>query len=156
MHYSLLVTACLLGQEAIPVEEWEIVEPAQMSYLQWMFTSLGPFYSLAIPGSAIAVFVGACLVVGISRRPSVIASYLLFLPLPLLIGMIASVHGMIMSLQVIATAGTSPKPSDIAAGIGMSLFASLLSLLLTFPSYLVLAFGLFLRTIAAGRRDSTT
>jgi len=123
------------------------------SFLSWMITSLGPFYALVIPLTGLAVFIGACVVVASSRRPAVVAAFLVFLPLPLMIGLIGTVHGFISSFQIIATAGATPKPSDIAAGISTGLFTTLVGLLVTFPSLLVLAFGLFFKTLSAGSSE---
>jgi hypothetical protein len=78
-------------------------------YLVWMIRSLGLFGFLSLL-TGLAVFVGACFVVYLARRPAVIASYLVFLPLPLI------------------------------------------ALVLTLPSYLVLAIGLFVRTLWPGEK----
>lgn len=118
----------------------------QRSVLSWMLMALGPFYALVIPLAGLAVFIGACCVVGLNRRPAVIAAFLVFLPLPLMIGMFGSVQGFISSLQIVAMAGATPKPSEVSLGISTGLFTTLVGLLVTFPSYFVLAFGLFLRT----------
>jgi len=124
-------------------------EPMRQSYLAWMFNALGPFYGLILPLAGLTVFVGACLVVAMNRRPSVIAAYLLFLPLPILIGVFGSIHGFISAYSVIATSAGTPAPSAVAEGISTGLFTSLVGLLLTFPSYFVLAIGLFFRTLFA-------
>lgn len=122
--------------------------PAEpLSLMSWMMMSLGPFYGLVIPLAGLAVFIGACIVVASNRRPAVIAAFLVFLPLPLMIGMFGSVHGFISSFQIIATGGATPKPSDVAMGISTGLFTTLVGLLVTFPSFFVLAFGLFFRTL---------
>ena len=121
--------------------------PVPQSYLAWMYNSLGPFYGLVIPLAGFVVFVGACLVVALNRRPAVIAAYLVFLPLPLLIGIFGSIRGFIMSYSVIATSVVTPKPSDVAGGISTALFTSLVGLFVTFPAYFVAATGLFVRTV---------
>jgi biopolymer transport protein ExbB/TolQ len=82
----------------------------------------------------------------------VIASFLVFLPLPLLIGIFATVQGMIASYAVIAASTSTPKPSEVASGISTALFTVLIGLAVSFPAYLVLAFGLFLRTLASPGR----
>lgn len=112
-----------------------------------MFNALGPFYALVIPFAGLAVFVGACVVVSFNRRPAVIAAFLVFLPFPLLIGLFGSLQGLISSLSSIAMSGTSPMPSDVAEGISVGLFTTLVGLVVTFPSYFVLAFGLFFQTL---------
>lgn len=121
------------------------------TYLSWMFESLGPFYALVIPGTAFLLFVGACLVVAMSRRPAVIAAFLVSLPLPFLIGLFGSLQGFITAYSAIAYSPVTPKPSDIAMGVSTELFSSLVGLFVTFPSYFVLAIGLFLRTALSGK-----
>jgi hypothetical protein len=154
MQTLLSFAITVLAQEQAPVQEWEQVEPVSQSYLAWIVQSLGPFYLLVLPLAGLVVFAGACLVVALSRRPSVIAAYLVFVPLPFLIGCWGSVTGIISSLQVIATAGTTPKPAELSAGISTALFTTLVGMALCWPSYLLVSVGLFLRTIAAGRRDT--
>lgn len=122
-------------------------QTARQSYLAWAFHSLGIFYSIVLPLSAFLVFAGACVVVIASRRPSVIAAYLVFLPLPILIGTFAIVQGMIASYSVIAHSTVAPQPSEMAQGYSTALFSLLVSILLTFPSYFVLAIGLFVRAV---------
>jgi hypothetical protein len=129
----------------------EYERPVQRSLLVWMYEALGPFYLLVLPLSGFLVFLGACLVVALSRRPAVVAAYLVFLPLPLLIGVYGTVQGFIASLSVIATAAGSPQPAEVAEGVSTGLFTSVVGLTVTFPSYFVLAIGLFLRTVF--RRD---
>ena len=121
--------------------------PQRQSYLGWMFRSLGWFYTLVLPGSALLVFIGAVLVVAICRRPSVIAAYLVFLPLPIMIGAFGTVQGLIASYSVIANSTMAPMQSELAQGYSTGLFTLLVGILLTFPSYFVISIGLFLRTI---------
>lgn len=51
-----------------------------------------------------------------------------------MIGLFGTVDGMIRSFQVIATSTTSPKPSELAAGISTALFTTLLGLLIAIPA----------------------
>lgn len=125
------------------------------SLLSWMFESLGLFYALVLPLAGFALFVGACLVVALSRRPAVVAAYLVFLPLPLLIGVCGSLEGFIRSLSIIAMAGGTPRAADVAEGISTGLFTSWVGLLVVFPTYFVLALGLFLRTLLAPANGSS-
>ncbi|MDP6447567.1 MAG: MotA/TolQ/ExbB proton channel family protein, partial [Pirellulaceae bacterium] len=67
----------------------------------------------------------------------------------LLLGIFGTIQGFISSYMVIATAGSTPKPSDMATGISAGLFASLVGLMATFPGYFVVAIGLFIRTLQA-------
>lgn len=139
-----MIVAQLLAQ----VDEGSVAQPGRITQLGWMFQSLGPIYGVLIPFCGLAVFLGALLVVVGSRRPSVSAAFLVWIPLPLLIGLVGAIHGTISICAVIARTTTPASPSELAAGISMTLFAALFGLLCTLPGYLVIAFGLLLRTIA--------
>ena len=117
------------------------------SVLSWMFHSLGLFYGTVLPLTGFVIFVGACLVVGLNKRPSVIAAYLVFLPLPFLIGLFATFHGCILSFYYFSQNDSRPSLELILGNLSLALFSSLVGLALTFPSLLVLAFGLLIRTI---------
>jgi hypothetical protein len=123
-------------------------EPRRMSFLVWVFHSLGPMYTLALPLAGLMVFFGAVLVVILAaRRPGVIAAYLVFVPLPLLIGVFGTVDGLIRSHSVIAMAVVTPKPSEVAEGYSTALVCLLVGMLATAPGYFVTALGLFLSAI---------
>ncbi|REJ95503.1 MAG: hypothetical protein DWQ29_01915 [Planctomycetota bacterium] len=124
-------------------------EPAE-SYLSWMIQSLG-VYAIILPFLGLVLFGGGCLVVAMSKRPSVIAACLAFVPFPLLIGLFGFFDGAIASFKVIANSPVAPAPKDLAAGISTALFVPFTALLVTMPGYLVLACGLLWRTIASGR-----
>ena len=51
-----------------------------------------------------------------------------------MIGLFGTVQGMISSFQVIATGGSTPKPSDLAAGISTALFTTLVGLAVAIPA----------------------
>lgn len=125
----------------------EVGRDVPQSVLEFMFESLGLFYGTVIPLAGFVVFVGAVLVVCISKRPSVVAAYLVFLPLPFLIGVFGSIHGLITSFVVISQYDSAPRANDITIAVSTSLFSSLAGLAVTFPSLFILAFGLFIRTI---------
>ena len=128
-------------------------EPVNDSVLGWMARSMGPFYGPVIPLTGFVVFLGGLLVVASSRRPAVIAAYLVFVPLPLLIGLFGSIHGIIASYSIIAMSTTQPKPSEVAQGISLAMSTSLVGFLATFPAYFVVSIGLFLRTIGSASEE---
>jgi hypothetical protein len=120
------------------------------SYFSWVRESLGAFHGLAILAAGAAVFVGACLVVVKSRRPAVIASYLIVLPLPILVGLTRALSGQISSLAVLSMspeAVAKVSGCDIAGGVAGGLVPLFVALMVTWPSYLVLAIGLLVRTV---------
>jgi biopolymer transport protein ExbB len=51
-----------------------------------------------------------------------------------MIGLVGTVYGMILSFRVIATAGSSPQASQLAAGISTALFATLEGIALSVPA----------------------
>jgi biopolymer transport protein ExbB len=51
-----------------------------------------------------------------------------------MIGLFGTVHGMIRSFNVIATATTAPKPSELAEGISTALFTTLVGLMIAIPA----------------------
>ena len=94
---NLLVGFAMCGAvtEAIaqsPALLAQVHSPVHESYMVWVIRSLGLFGLLTLLAGA-AVFLGACLVVFLARRPAVIASYLVFLLLPLLFGTIGRLRG---------------------------------------------------------------
>jgi biopolymer transport protein ExbB len=54
-----------------------------------------------------------------------------------MIGLLGTVQGMISSFQVIANSGTTPKPSELAAGISTALFTTLVGLMIAIPAIAV-------------------
>ena len=135
----------LLGQGQPPVPK---------PFAIWAIESLG-LLGLATVLSGAAVFVGACLVVFLSRRPAVIASYTLFLFLPLLLGVLAALKGSVSSFAVLATAHVEIKQWQVFAGLAETCVLLMTALTVTLPSYVVIAIGLFIRMLAADRRPIT-
>ena len=55
-----------------------------------------------------------------------------------MIGLVGTVYGMILSFRVIATAGSSPQASQLAAGISTALFATLEGIAISIPAIYLL------------------
>ncbi len=51
-----------------------------------------------------------------------------------MVGLLGTVQGMITSFQVIATGGSTPKPSELAGGISTALFTTLIGLMVAIPA----------------------
>jgi hypothetical protein len=122
-------------------------EPVQQSYLSWVFHSLGPTYLLLLPLAALLGFVLTLILILRGRGATLGAALTFCVPAPLLVGFFAAINGAISSYMVIATSSTTPKPSEIAAGISTALVSLLIGLLLMAPSYLLALFGLFARSL---------
>jgi hypothetical protein len=159
-----LVLLCLLGQEFDPHGEAPAVGPRrfeaaadeqfarppmrEQSLLSFFWMALGPFYTLALLGSGLLLFVGAVLVV-LLGRPPVIAAYLALVPIPFLIGLYGVFDGMIASFRILATSSEAPRPSEVAVGISTSLVTGLLGTGAIIPSLFVLGLGLLIKTASA-------
>jgi biopolymer transport protein ExbB len=63
-----------------------------------------------------------------------------------MVGLLGTVDGMIASFSVIATTTTTPKPSELAAGISTALFTTLVGLVIAIPA--ILSFGIMKNRIA--------
>ena len=51
-----------------------------------------------------------------------------------MVGLLGTVQGMISSFSVIANSPTTPKPSELAAGISTALFTTLVGLFIAIPA----------------------
>jgi len=50
-----------------------------------------------------------------------------------MVGLFGTVHGMIMSFEVIASSNTTPKPSKLAEGVSVALFTTIVGLAIAIP-----------------------
>ena len=132
-------------------------EPVQRSLLSWMMTALGFPYIVILPLAGLLCFLLAGFIVLRGKGPMAAAALILIVHVPLLIGIFAAIQGAIASYTVIATSVSSPKPSEMAAGISTALFAPLVGMLLMVPSYATAALGALIRSLrdnAEGRNQA--
>jgi hypothetical protein len=128
-------------------------EPVRQSMLYWYYSALGLKYSLLLPFVAFVAFL-LTLVIVFRGKGSLAGVALVFIvPLPVLIGIYASVEGAIAMYQVVAGSTVEAKSSELAQGISMSLASTWVGMFLTAPSYLVAMFGLAARALF-GKKDS--
>jgi hypothetical protein len=105
--------------------------------------------------AGMAVFLGACVVVVLARRPKAIAFYRMFLLLPLLFGVLGAVKACVSSLAVLDVPGVRISAIQVAAVVFHAALTPLGdALVVTLPSVLVLAIGQFVRTRRADRRPT--
>jgi hypothetical protein len=126
----------------------EAQETQAENWFLWVIRVSGPF-GLAIIVVDVALFLGACAVVFRSRRSASIACYLLFLPLPWILSLLAQRHALASALQVLERSRRAVEPSQIYPLLANLSLIPLDALLMTVPSYLVLAIGLFVRVARA-------
>ena len=81
--------------------------PLQESYAAWLVRCLGLFGFMTLLTGA-AVFLGACFVVFLARRPAVIAAYMVFLLLPLLLGILGGSTAVVSMFGSLARSGARP------------------------------------------------
>ena len=120
----------------------------ETTYVEWVFSVLAPVDCLLFVVAGTCGFVMTLLMVrrGKGDKPSI--GILLCIGLPLLVGLQATVSGMIKGMISIATHATGESnQEDMARVIAMSLFPLLLGILLMIPGYLVATIGLFRRSI---------
>jgi hypothetical protein len=122
--------------------------PPGTSLGEWLVGAMGTFFSLMVLASGLLIFAGSWYLVSTGKRPAAFAAYLVLLPLPVLIAICSCMSGMVSSLTVIAsTPGISLSTEDVAAGVASSLAMVLYAILVSAPTYFVLAFGLLTRTL---------
>ena len=140
------ITSLVLAQAISP----------EMSYLGWMASALTTMSSAFIVVSAGSIFIGAYYLVTKKRPVTALASYLVLLPLPLLISICGWIYGSIASLAAIAS---SPELAitnqDIAGGLAASLLSILFAILVSLPTYVVLAYGLIARDFRSPSQGKT-
>jgi len=117
------------------------------SYLQAFCRAVGPSDCVVVLLAGLAVFAGACFLVAKCRQPSVIASCLIFLPLPLLIALFRALGKQVEGLLTLSASSVQPSTAQIAAAVASGLAPLFLALMVTWPSYLVFAVGLVVRTV---------
>jgi hypothetical protein len=145
----------VLGTLKLPSQDQRSMPPEYdppPTLLEWYIQSLGWMYTLLLPLSALIAFVltVALLVFGKGRFTG--AALLFIVPLPLLLGMLGTVDGMITSLQVIDSRTSAIPSYEVAYAASSSLATAVVGLWLTVPNWLLATVGLFIRALL---RDPT-
>jgi hypothetical protein len=130
-----------------------VVPRRQESLLGWILRSCGLFGQM-IPVTAMVCFVLTVFITMRGDGPFAIVAILLIVPIPLLVGVIGSILGLISSFQVIAASAIAPKPSEVADGFATALFTPLLGMTMMLPSYAVATIGGCYRSLLD--RDNST
>ncbi|TWT79659.1 hypothetical protein CA13_10650 [Planctomycetes bacterium CA13] len=129
-------------------------EPIRQSLLSWIFAALGLPYVILLPLAGLLCFLLALIVVLRGRGPMAAASLILVVHVPFFIGLFAAIQGAIASYSIIATSVTTPKPSEVAAGISTALVAPLVGMLLMVPGYATAAIGAFIRSLGSSVEET--
>lgn len=131
----------------------EVAEPVRQSFLLFLINALGIRYAFLLPAAALVAFIVVLILVLRGKGPELVGALIFIVPLPVLVGILGTVDGMLASYQVIAMSDLAPKPSEVAQGISMSLVSAWIGLMLAVPGYLLAAVGLAVRALA-GQRSS--
>jgi hypothetical protein len=146
--------ACTQAMAQVPVVLAQFDEPEDKSFLLWLLESLGLFGMLAVL-AGVVIFFGSWIVIFTTRRPAVIASYLVFLPLPLLLAIAGALKGLVGAFSLVGMSGVEVKQVQIIGALSEALVLPLSALLVTIPSLVIVAFGLFIRTLSTERGQAT-
>lgn len=120
---------------------------SQQSFLHWFVSALGPKYLVLLPLAALIAFAVILVLVVRGRGWAAGAAAVLAVFMPLLVGLLGTIEGLILSYMVIASSDVTPKPSLIAEGISTSLVTAYAGLILTAPGFLLAVVGLFVRSL---------
>jgi hypothetical protein len=151
------VAAVLLTPAASGQEEYHFDDHAHAAHdydhpgprgrellLSFYARSLGVFYTVVLLFSGIVAFALALLVV--IRGGDYAGPALLFIvPLPLFIGVYASLGGLIDSFTIMAMSASPPKPAEIAGGYATALVAPRVAMWCMTPAFLTALIGLIVR-----------
>ena len=94
---------------------------------------------------------GCVPVVAKCRRSAVIAAYLVFVPLPLIVSFFDLTTGMKSSFAAMASGAPMPQQAEVYAALAASLRGVILAPVPTILAYVVVAIGLFARTLQTGK-----
>jgi hypothetical protein len=142
--------ACTQAMAQIPGVLAQVDEPGDKNFLLWVLECLGLFGTLAAL-AGLVIFFGSLVVVFATRRPAVIASYLVFLPLPMLLAVAGALKGLVNVFSVSTISGVELKQTQITGALAEVLVLPLSALLTIIPSLIVVGLGLFVRTLSAER-----
>jgi hypothetical protein len=104
-------------------------------------------YGIVVLSVGLAAFVGACLLVTTCKRPAVIAAYLPVVLFPLLVGVHGSVAMHYEFYDRLSKVSKIHDMSSLADDQAQSAYMLYLGVLATWPAFLVVAVGLFVRTL---------
>lgn len=128
--------------------------PQASSMASQLLNGVGLFGLALLLLSGLAALAIVCLMAWRGRGPMAVCTVLLAAHTPLLFSVLLALSGIWNSYRIIATSGTTPRPSELAFGISTALLAPRLALLLTLPIYAVAILGCMVRALTAPRKES--
>lgn len=122
--------------------------PPEQSMFLWLFRALGIRYTIWLPVVTVLALVLAVLAIWKFKTPALTAALLAVVPLPLLLGAIGSIDGLVACFQIIMISSATPRASEFADGGAMSLVSMQVGLILSVPLYLLALVALCYRAFA--------
>lgn len=129
--------------------EAELPEPVPRNLLTLVFAALGPEYAILLAVAGVTSFILAALIVIRGRGPLASAALLLVVSIPILIGVLAALHGAIASYMVIAMSDVPPKPADVAEGTFLALLGPVAGFVAGAPGFAVALIGTLTRAFSS-------
>lgn len=127
------------------MEEHLDFPPTEKPFALWLFQAMGIRYTLWLPFFTVLAFVLALLAVLKFKTPYLTAVLLAVVPLPIYIGAVGVIDGLVAGFQVIALSGATLRSWEVADGAAMSLVTLQVGLILALPLYLMGTFALCYR-----------
>lgn len=109
----------------------------EQSFPLWLFRAMGIRYTLWLPLFTVLAFVLAVLAIWKFKTPYLTAILFAVVPLPIYIGAVGVIDGLVSSWQVIGLSGATPRGSELADGAAVSLVTLQVGLILAIPLYLL-------------------
>lgn len=120
----------------------------QMSFLTWTLQAIGGSGTLLSAGAALVILVGAVLLIAKNSPPSVLAAYLVLLPLPVAIFICDFIRRLVKVLTLVSIMPDIKMTwAEIAGATAADLASLLFIVILTAPTYFALSVRLLTRTI---------
>ena len=117
-------------------------------FVIWLFQAMGIRYTLWLPMFTMLAFVLAILAIWKFKTPYLTPLLLAVVPMPIFIGAVGVIDGLVARWQVVALGGATPRASEMADGAAMSLVTLQVGLFLAMPVYLLAVVALCFRAFA--------
>lgn len=136
--------------EAEPAEP-DFARSTRQSFLFWFLGALGWRYTFLLPAVTLLSFILLLIVVFRGRGWAAGAAAVLLVPLPLLVGLMGTIDGLIATHLALASRDVAPLPSHIGEAYGTALVTPLVGICLMVPNYWLAVTCLFVRSLRDDR-----
>ena len=124
----------------------ELAQPMQQSRFMWMLSAMG-FEVIFLLAAAAIAFAVVLLMILRGKGPAMVGAILLIVPLPLYVGLMGALKGIVASSSVIALSDASLKQSEIFMALAEMFLLIRVGAFLTIPAFLLATVGLIVRAL---------